>query len=63
MQSAHYAIRTHALIVLTEVDGPDLLVELPLAEALKEIASGITENARLDDEYSLNGCLYYVHSD
>ena len=38
-------------------------IEIPLWEALEEIASGVFENARLNDEYAGDGCLYDVHDD
>ena len=43
VQAAHDAIRRHALVVLYEVDGADLRVELPLGEGLEEVATGIFE--------------------
>lgn len=38
-----------------------LLFKLSLAEALEEIAMSISKQARLNDEYAFNICLYYVH--
>ena len=66
MQATHHTIRTHALIVLAELylvahQWLHLLFKLTLAEALKEIASSISKQARLNDEYAFNICLYYFH--
>ena len=52
MQASHHTIATHRLIVLAEVntvsqDWGNLLFKLSLAEALKEVASSITEEAWL----------------
>ena len=66
MQATHYAIRTHALIVLAELylvanQWLNLLFKLTLAKALKEIATSISKQARLNNEHAINICLYYVH--
>ena len=42
-------------------NGCYLLVKLPLRETLKEVASGVFEYARLNDEHAGDICLYYVH--
>ena len=52
MQTTHYAIATHALIILAEVntvtqDWDNLLIKLSLAKALEEVATSITEEAWL----------------
>ena len=61
VQAAHDAVLRHALVVLHEADGADLLVELPLREGFEEIPAGIPEDARLYDEYALDGSLDYFH--
>lgn len=66
MQATHHTIRTHALIVLAELhlvahQWLYFLFKLSLAEALEEIAMSISKQARLNDEYAFNICLYYVH--
>ena len=66
MQATHHTIRTHALIVLAELHlvAPQwlyLLFKITLAEALEEIATSISKQLRLNDEYALNISLYYVH--
>lgn len=66
MQATHYTIRTHALIVLAKLhlvahQWLYFLLKLTLAEALDEIATNISKQARLKDEYAIYICLYYVH--
>ena len=66
MQTTHHTIRTHALIVLAELhlvayQWLHLLFKLTFAEALEEIATSISKQARLNDEYAFYICLYYVH--
>ena len=66
MQATHYTIRTHALIVLAELhlvayQWFHLLFKLSLAKALEEIATSISKQARLNNEYAFYICLYYVH--
>ena len=66
MQTTHHTIRTHALIVLAELhlvayQWLYFLFKLSLAEALEEIATSISKQARLNDEHALNISLYYVH--
>ena len=39
----------------------NLLFKLTLAEALKEVTTSISKQARLNDEYAIYICLYYVH--
>ena len=61
MQASHYTIATHALIILAEVntvtqDRRDLLFKLSLAEALEEIATSITKEAWLYNEYAIYFC-------
>ena len=36
--------------------GRYLIIEFPLREALEEIAAGVFEYARLNDEYAINVC-------
>ena len=66
MQTTHYAIRAHTLIILAELhlvahQWLHFLLKLTLAEALKEIATSISKQARLNDEHALNISLYYFH--
>lgn len=61
MQATHYAIAAHRLVVLAEVntvtqDWGNLFFKLSLAEALEEVASSITEEAWLYNEYAFNIC-------
>ena len=66
VQASHYAIAAHRLVVLAEVntmpqDWGYLLFKLSLAEALKEVATSITEEAWLYNEYAFNICFNYIH--
>ena len=66
MQTTHHTIRTHTLVVLTELhlvahQWLYLLFKLSLAETLEEIATSISKQARLNDEYAFDICLYYIH--
>ena len=66
MQATHYAIRTHTLVVLAELhlvayQWLHFLFKLTLAEALEEIATSISKQARLNDEHAFNISLYYFH--
>ena len=61
MKTSHYAIGAFAFVVLNKTDGSDLFVKLPLGEGFEEIATGVCEDARLDDDYAVNGGFYYVH--
>ena len=38
-----------------------VLIELPLGEALEEVASGVFEDSRLNDEHAGDICFYNVH--
>ena len=62
MQASHHAITRHTFIVLYEPDRAYLLIEFSLGETLKEIASRVGEDAWLNDDYAINGCLYYLHN-
>ena len=42
-------------------DGRYFLVEFPLRETLEEVAAGVFEYARLNDEHAGDICLYYFH--
>ena len=42
-------------------DGRYFLIELSLRETLEEIATGVFEYSRLNDEHAGDGCLYDVH--
>ena len=66
MQTTHHTIRTHALVVLAELhlvayQWLYLLFKLSLAIALEEIATSISKQAWLNDEYAFYICLYYVY--
>ena len=66
MQASHHTIRTHTLIILTEVNTVsqnwgNLLFKLSLAEALEEVATSITEEAWLNNENAFNTCFDYIH--
>ena len=66
VQATHYAIAAHRLIVLAEVntvsqDWGYLFFKLSLAEALEEVATSITEEAWLYNEYAFNICFNYIH--
>lgn len=66
MQTTHHTIRTHALVVLAELHLVTyqwlyLLFKLSLARALEEIATSISKQAWLNDEYAFYICLYYVY--
>ena len=66
MQATHHTIGAHALVVLAELhlvayQWLYFLFKLTLSEALKEIATSISKQARLNNEYAINICLYYVH--
>ena len=66
VQATHYAIAAHRLVVLAEVntvsqDRRDLLFKLSLAETLEEVATSITEEAWLYNEYAFNISFDYIH--
>ena len=66
MQATHHTITAHALVVLAELhlvahQWLYFLFKLTLAKALEEIATSISKQARHNDEYAFNICLYYVH--
>ena len=42
-------------------DGRYLLVEFPLRKTLEEVATGVFEDARLNDEHAGDTCLYDIH--
>ena len=44
-------------------DGRYLFIEFSLREALEEIATGVFEDTRLNNEDAGDGCLYDVHDD
>ena len=59
MQTTHYTITAHTLIVLAELylvahQWLNLLLKLTLTEVLEEIATSISKQARLNDEYAFN---------
>ena len=66
VQPSHNAIAAHRLVVLAEVntvsqDWGNLFFKLSLAEALEEVASSITEEAWLYNEYAFYFCFDYIH--
>ena len=66
MQASHDTIAAHRLVVLAEVntvsqDWGNLFFKLSLAETLEEIATSITEEAWLYNEYAFNICFDYIH--
>ena len=66
MEATHHTITAHALVVLAELhlvahQWLNLLFKLSLAKALEEIATSISKQLRLNDEYAFNICLYYFH--
>ena len=66
VQASHHAIATHRLVVLAEVNTVTqnwcyLLFKLSLAETLEEVATSITEEAWLYNEYAFNICFDYIH--
>ena len=66
VQASHHTIAAHRLVILAEVntvsqDWGNLLFKLSLAEALEEVATGVFEDAGLNDEHVGNICLYYFH--
>ena len=66
MKTSHHAVGWHRLVVLHKVDtmpkdGRYFIIEFSLREALEEVATGVFEYARLNDEHAGNICLYYVH--
>lgn len=67
MQASHYPITTHAFVVLAELylvahQWLHLLFKLTLTETLKEVATSISKQARLNYEHAFNICLYYFHN-
>lgn len=66
MQASHHTIAAHRLVVLAEVntvsqDWGNFLFKLSLAEALEKVATSITEEAWLYNEYAFNICFNYIH--
>ena len=66
MQASHYTIAAHRLVVLAEVNTVsqnrgNFLFKLSLAEALEEVATSITEEAWLYNEYAFYICLNNIH--
>lgn len=66
MQASHHTIAAHRLVVLHEVDTMPkdrryFLIELSLREALEEVATGVFEDAWLNDEDAGDICIYYFH--
>ena len=66
VQASHHAIAAHRLVVLAEVntvsqDWGNLFFKLSLAEALEEVATSVTEEAWLYNEYAFYFCFYYIH--
>lgn len=66
VQASHHAIAAHRLVVLAEVntmsqDWDNLLFKLSLAETLEEVATSITEEAWLYNEYAIYIGFDYIH--
>ena len=66
MQASHHTIAAHRLVILAEVntvsqDWGNLLFKLPLAEALEEVATSVTEEAWLNNENAFYFCFDYIH--
>ena len=66
MEASHDTVGGHGFVVLDEVDGVtqdggNLLIELPLGEALEEVAAGVTKNFGFDYENTVYVCFNYVH--
>ena len=66
VQASHHAITAHRLVVLAKVntvsqDWGNLFFKLSLADALEEVATGITEEAWLNNENAFNICFNYIH--
>ena len=66
VQASHYAIAAHRLVVLAELnivsqDWGYLLFKLSLTEAIEEVATSITEEAWLYNEYAFNISFDYIH--
>lgn len=66
METSHDTEGGHGFVVLDEVDGVtqdggNLLIELPLREALEKVAAGVTKNFGFDDQYAIYVCFNYVH--
>ena len=66
MHASHHAIAAHRLVILAEVytvsqDRRDLLFKLSLAETLEEVATSITEEAWLYNEYAIYIGFDYIH--
>ena len=66
MQTPHYAIAAHRLVVLAEVntmsqDWGNLFFKLSLAEALEEVATRVTEEAWLYNENAIYIGFDYIH--
>ena len=61
MQATKHTVAALALVILNELDGTDLLIEVLLGPGFHEIASLITEHAGFDDYNSLYICFDYVY--
>ena len=66
VQTSHYAITTHRLVVLAEMntvsqDWGNLFFKLSLAETLEEVATSVTEEAWLYNEDTFNIGFDYIH--
>lgn len=63
MQPAQYAVAAFAFIVLNEMHGTYLAVEIALRKGLEEISPLVVEQTRLYDDHAVNSCFYYFHSE
>ena len=61
MEATHHAIGGFTLIIQDEGYLSYLLIELPLGEGFKEIATRIFEDSGLDYQDAINGGFDYVH--
>ncbi len=61
MEASHYAVGGAGFVVLDEVYGADFSVEDLLVVAFEEVASGVFEDAGLEDDYSFYISFDYLH--
>ena len=66
VQASHHTIAAHRLVILAEVntvsqDWGNLFFKLSLAETLEEVATSITEEAWLYNEYAFNISFDYIY--
>ncbi len=61
VEATHYAVGGTRFVVLDEVYFGNLLIEDLLVVAFKEVASGVFEDAGLEDYWAFYMGLYYIH--